>query len=206
MVAVPLHTPLVLEVNPAVPIKTVPEFIAYAKANPGKINMASFGIGTISHVAGELFKTMAGVDVVSVPYRGSGPMLTDLLGGQVQAAFDNLSPSIGHIRAGKLRPLAVTTAMRSRALPDLPTVGEFLPDYEASAWNGVGAPKGTPIEIVSLLNNAINMGLGDPKIEARLTELGTAPLTGSPGDIERLVAEETEKWAKVIRFAGIKPE
>jgi tripartite-type tricarboxylate transporter receptor subunit TctC len=206
MVAGLTRTPLVLEVHPAVPVNTAPEFVAYAKANPGKLSMASFGTGTISHVASELFKMVTGVDMVHVPYRGSAPMLPDLLGGQVQAAFDNLPASIEHIRAGRLRPLAVTTATRSPTLPDVPTVGEFLPGYAASAWSAVGAPKNTPAEIVDKLNKEINAGLGDPKIRARLADLGATPLTGSPADFSKHVTEETEKWAKVIRAANIKAE
>jgi tripartite-type tricarboxylate transporter receptor subunit TctC len=201
-----IRSPLVLEVHPSVPAKTVPEFVAYAKANPGKITMASFGVGSTSHVAGELFKMMAGVDLLHVPYRGSGPMLTDLVGGQVQMAFDNLPASIGHIRAGKLRALAVATAMRSEVLPDVPTVADFLPGYEASIWSGVGAPKATPAEIVEKLNKEINSGLADPKMIARLADLGGTALPGSPADFGKLIADETEKWAKVINFAGIKAE
>jgi tripartite-type tricarboxylate transporter receptor subunit TctC len=199
-----IRTPLVLEVHPSVPVKDLPEFIAYAKGNPGKIGMASFGTGTISHVASELFKMETRIDMLHVPYRGSAPMVTDLLGGQVQAAFDNLPASIEHIRAGKLRPLAVTTAMRSEALPSVPTVGEFLAGYEASAWNAVGVPVGTPAEIVDKLNVEINAGLGDPKINARFADLGAAVFLGSPGDLGKLVAEQTAKWAKVIRAANIK--
>ena len=193
-------------VNPSVPAKTVPEFIAYAKANPGKINMASAGNGTTPHVAGELFKMMTGVDMVHVPYRGAAPALTDLLGGQVQVMFDTMPSSIEHIRAGKLRALAVTTATRSEALPDIPTVGDFVPGYEASAWYGVGAPKNTPAEIVDKLNKEINAGLADPKMKARLADLGGTVLAGSPADFGKLIADETEKWGKVIRAANIKPE
>jgi tripartite-type tricarboxylate transporter receptor subunit TctC len=201
-----IRTPLVLEVHPAVPVNALTELIAYAKANPGKLNMASFGTGTISHVAIELFKMMTGVDMVHVPYRGSAPLIADLLGGQLQGAFDNLPTSIEHIKTGKLRPLAVTTAMRSQALPDLPTVAEFLPGYEASAWNAVGAPKDTPAEIIERLNKEINAGLGDPKIKARLADLGAVPLTGSSGDLGRHVAAETKKWEKVIRSGNIRAE
>ena len=193
-------------VNPSVPAKTVPEFIAYAKANPGKINMASAGIGTAPHVAGELFKMMTGVDMVHVPYRGAAPALTDLLGGQVQVMFGTMPASIEYIRAGKLRALAVTTATRSEALPDIPTVGEFVPGYEASAWYGIGAPKNTPAEIVDKLNKEINAGLADPKMKARLADLGGTVLAGSPADFGKLIADETEKWGKVIRAANIKPE
>jgi tripartite-type tricarboxylate transporter receptor subunit TctC len=195
----------VMVVNPSVPAETVPDFIAYAKANPGKINMASAGIGASTHVAGELFKMMAGVNMVHVPYRGSPPALTDLLGGQVQVYFGPIAGSIEYIRAGTLRALAVTTAKRSEALPDLPTVGEFVPGYEASAVWGVGAPRNTPAEIVDKLNKEINAGLADPKIKARL-ELGGTVLPGSPTDFGKLIAEEIEKWGKVVKFANIKPE
>jgi tripartite-type tricarboxylate transporter receptor subunit TctC len=195
----------VMVVNPSVPAETVPDFIAYAKANPGKINMASAGIGASTHVAGELFKMMTGVNMVHVPYRGSPPALTDLLGGQVHVYFGPIAGSIEYVRAGTLRALAVTTAKRSEALPDLPTVGEFVPGYEASAVWGVGAPRNTPAEIVDKLNQEINAGLADPKIKARL-ELGGTVLPGSPADFGKLIAEETEKWAKVVKFANIKPE
>jgi tripartite-type tricarboxylate transporter receptor subunit TctC len=195
----------VMVVNPSVPAETVPDFIAYAKANPGKINMASAGIGASTHVAGELFKMMAGVNMVHVPYRGSPPALTDLLGGQVHVYFGPIAGSIEYVRAGTLRALAVTTAKRSEALPDLPTVGEFVPGYEASAVWGVGAPRNTPAEIVDKLNKEINAGLADPKIKARL-ELGGTVLPGSPTDFGQLIAEEIEKWAKVVKFANIKPE
>jgi tripartite-type tricarboxylate transporter receptor subunit TctC len=201
-----IRAPIVMAVNPTVPAKTVPEFIAYAKANAGKINMASGGIGTPGHVAGELFKMMAGVDLVHVPYRGVGPALVDLLAGQVQVMFPSMASSIEYVKAGKLRALAMTTATRSEALPDIPTVGEFLPGYEASTWSGVGAPKATPAEIVEKLNKEINAGLADPKIKARLADLGGTPLVGSPADFAKLIAEETEKWGKVIREANIKPE
>jgi tripartite-type tricarboxylate transporter receptor subunit TctC len=196
----------VMVVNPSVPAKTVPEFIAYAKANPGKINMASVGIGSGPHIAGELFKMMAGVNVVHVPYRGGGPALTDLLGGQVQVMFPGTVASIEYIRAGRLRALAVTTATRSEALPGIPTMGEFVPGYEASQWFGIGAPKNTPAEIVDKLNREINAGLADPKIKARLADLGGEVLALSPADFAKLIAEETEKWGKVIRAANIKPE
>jgi tripartite-type tricarboxylate transporter receptor subunit TctC len=192
-------------VHPSFPAKTIPEFIAYAKANPGKINMASPGIGTAPHVSGELFRMMAGVDMVHVPYRGGTPALTDLLGGQVQVMFGVLPSSIEHIRAGRLRALAVTAAARLEALPDIPTVGEFMQGYEASAVYGLGAPKNISTEIVGILNGTINAGLADPKLKARLTELGGSALAGSPADFGRLLAEETEKWAKVVRFSGAKP-
>jgi tripartite-type tricarboxylate transporter receptor subunit TctC len=200
-----IRAPNVMEVHPSVPAKTVPEFIAYAKANPGKINYASAGTGTSLHVAGELFKMMTGVNMAHVPYRGTAPALADLLGGQVQVMFDNITTSIEHIRAGKLIPLAVTTATRSAMLPDLPTVGDFLPGFEASAFFGVGAPKNTPAEIVEKLNKEINAGLTDPKMKARLAELGTV-LPGSPADFGKLIVEETEKWAKVVKFSGAKPD
>ena len=199
-------SPLVMEVNPSVPAKTVPEFVAYAKANSGKLNMASNGNGTTSHLAGELFKMMTGINMLHVPYRGAAPALTDLIGGQVQVMFDVMASSIEHIRAGKLRALAVTTATRSEALPDVPNVGEFLPGFEASAWQGVGVPKNTPTEIVDKLNKEINAALSDPKIKARLADLGGTVLSGSPADFGKLIADETEKWGKVIRAANIKPE
>ncbi len=201
-----IRTPLVMEVNPSFPAKTVPEFIAYAKANPGKINMATGGIGNSTHVSGELFKMMTGVNLLVVPYRGSPPALTDLLGGQVQVMFDLTSSSLEYIRAGKLRALAVTTATRAEALPDVPTVGEFVPGYEASAIGGLGAPKGTPADIVDKLNREINAGLADPRINARFADLGLAPLARSPADFATLVLDETEKWGKVVKFANIKPE
>jgi tripartite-type tricarboxylate transporter receptor subunit TctC len=201
-----LRTPLVLQVTPSFSPRTVPELIANAKANPGIINMASAGNGTPPHVAGELFKMMAGVDIVHVPYRGGGPALVDLLGGQVQMMFGNLASSIEYIRAGKLRPLAVTTATRAEALPDLPTVGDFLPGYEASDWYGICAPKGTPAEIIVKLNTEINAGLADPKLKARLADLGGTVLAGSPAAFGQLIADETEKWGKVVRAAHMKPE
>jgi tripartite-type tricarboxylate transporter receptor subunit TctC len=201
-----VRVPLVMEVNPAVPAKTVPEFIAYAKANPGKLNMASGGNGTSDHVCGELFKMMAGVNMVLVPYRGGAPALTDLIGGQVQVLFDPIPASIGYIRTGKLRALAVTTATRSDALPDIPTVGEFVPGFEASSWYGIAAPKKTPAEIVEKLNVAINSAIADPKLKARFTDLGGMVLAGSPADFGKLIANETEKWAKVIRAANIRVE
>jgi tripartite-type tricarboxylate transporter receptor subunit TctC len=201
-----IRTALVVVVHPSVPAKTVPEFTAYAKANPGKINLGSPGIGTPGHVAGELFKMMAGVDLVHVPYRGGGPVMTGLLGGQVQVLFGSTSLTIEQIRAGKLRPLAVTTATRWEGLPDVPPVGDFVPGYEASVWSGIGAPKNTPSQIIDKLNEAINAGLADPKIKARLADLGGTSLVGSPADFGKLITEETEKWAKVIESAGIKPE
>jgi tripartite-type tricarboxylate transporter receptor subunit TctC len=197
--------PSVLEVHPSVPVKSVPEFIAYAKANPGKLNMASAGNGTIQHVSGELFKLMTGVDMVHVPYRGAGPALADLLGGQVQVMFDTLISSIEYIKAGKLRALAVTTAARHELLPDLPTVGDFVPGYESSSVNGIGAPGGTPAAIVDTLNREINAGLADPKLKARFSDLGSTVLHGSPAAYGKFLADETEKWAKVVKFAGMKP-
>lgn len=201
-----MRVPNVMVVNPSVPAKSVPEFIAYARANPGKINMASAGIGTSQHVAGELFKLMAGIDMVHVPYRGTAPALTDLLGGQVQVLFLSPASSIGYIRAGMLRGLAVTSAARSQALPDLPTVGDFLPGFEASLVYGLGVPKNTPPEIVDKLNKEINAGLADPNVKSRLADLDGTVLGGSPADFGKLIAEETEKWRKVIRLANIKPE
>jgi len=196
----------ILEVNPSIPARTVPEFIAYAKANPGVINFASTGIGSGTHVVGELFKIMTGVNLVHVPYRGEAPALTDLIGGQVQVFFSTLPGSIEFIRAGKLRPLAVTTAKRQGVLPDIPPLSDFLTGYEASGWSGLGAPKATPAEIVEKLNKEINAALADPKIKARLADLGGTPLVGSPADFGKLIADDTEKWGKVIRAANIKPE
>src|SRR5262245_2559851 len=198
--------PNVMVVHPSVSARTVPEFIAHAKANAGKLNMASAGNGTTPHLAGELFKMLTGVDMVHVPYRGGGPALTDLLGGQVQVYFGPMPPSIEHIRSGKLRALGVTSARRSQALPDIPSVSDFVPGYEASQWYGIGVPKNTPSEVIDKLNKEINAGLGDLKMKARLADLGGTPLVGSPADFSRLIAEDTEKWAKVIKFAGIKLE
>jgi tripartite-type tricarboxylate transporter receptor subunit TctC len=200
------RAPNVMAVHPSFSAKTIPEFIAYAKANPGKINMASGGNGTSDHVAGELFKMMAGIDMVHVPYRGAAPALTDLLGGQVQVMFSSMPASIQYIRAGNLRVLAVTTATRLEALPDIPTVAEFVPGYEASALFGVGGPKGTPVDIVEKLSKEINAGLADSRIKASLAELGLTVLAGSPADFGKLIADETEKWAKVVKFANIKPD
>jgi tripartite-type tricarboxylate transporter receptor subunit TctC len=191
-------------VNPSVPTKTVPAFIAYAKANPGKINMASVGIGSAQHIAGELFKFMAGVDMVHVPYR-SNPR-PDLFGGQVQVMFDTIPSSIEFIRAGKVRALAVTTSSRYQGLLDIPTVGEFLPGYEASAWQGIGAPTNTPEGIIEMLNKEINAGLADSKLKAKLADLGALPMPMTPAEFGRLIADETEKWSTVVKFAGIKPE
>ena len=198
--------PYVMVVNPSVPAKSLPEFIAYAKANPRKLNMASPGAGTAGHIAGELFKMMAGVDMVHVPYRGGGPGLTDLIAGQVQVMFLSTASPIEHIRAGRLRALAVGAATRSDALPDIPTVAEFVPGYEASTWYGVGAPKATPAEIVDKLNKEINAGLADPKIKARFADLGGDVLALSPADFGRLIVDETEKWGKVVRAANIKAD
>jgi tripartite-type tricarboxylate transporter receptor subunit TctC len=200
------RVPNVMVVNPSFPAKTVPEFIAYAKANPGKINMASAGNGESGHVFGELFKMMARVDLVHVPYRGAASALTDLLGGQVQVMFSTMPASIQYIRAGNLRPLAVTTATRWAGLADVPTVGDFVPSYEANTWYGVGAPKNTPAEIIDKLNKEINAGLPDPKMKARLAELGSTALAGSPADFGKLIADDTEKWGKVVRVANIKAE
>jgi tripartite-type tricarboxylate transporter receptor subunit TctC len=201
-----MRVPNVMVVNLSVPAKTVAEFIAYAKANPGKLNMASAGNGTPQHIYGELFKVMTGVNIAHVPYRGNALALTDLLGGQVQVMFDSMPNSIEYIRAGALRALAVTTATRSEALPDLPTVGDFLPGYEASTWYGVGIPKNTPTNIIEKLNKEVNAALADPKMKARLAELGGAVLPRSPADFGKLIADETEKWGKVIRAANIKAE
>lgn len=200
-----MRVPSVLVVNATIPAKTLPEFIAYAKANPGTVNMASAGNGSPSHVAGELLKMMAGIDMVHVPYRGTAPALTDLLGGQVQLLLVNPAASIEYIRAGRLRAIAVTATMRSEALPDIPTVSEFVPGYEASLVYGLGAPKGTPVEIIERLNKETNALFVDPKVKARLADLDGTVLAGSPNDFGRLFAEETEKWAKVIRFSGAKP-
>jgi tripartite-type tricarboxylate transporter receptor subunit TctC len=201
-----IRTPFVMEVNPSVAAKSVPELIAHAKANPGKINMASAGTGSGPHVAGELFKMMAGVNMVHVPYRGTGPALADLIGGQVQIYFDGIPTSIEYIRSGKLRALAVTTATRSEVLPDIPTLSDFLPGFEASFWGGFGAPKGTPAEITDKLNREINAALSDAKIKAQLASLGGSVLAGSPADFGKFIAEETEKWAKVVKFSGAKAE
>ena len=201
-----IRFPNVMVVNPSVPAKTVPEFIAYAKANPGRLNMASSGNGSTIHVSGELFKMMTGVNMIHVPYRGGAPALTDMISGQVQVMFDNVPTSIEFIRAGKLRALAVTTATRSEVLPDLPTVADFVPGYEASAWYGVGVPKGTPDDIIDKLNKEINATLAEPKAKARLADLGASLLAGSPADFGKLVADETEKWGKVVKFSGAKPD
>src|SRR5499427_231380 len=201
-----VRVPNVVEVNPAVPVKTVPELIAYAKANAGKVSFASAGIGTASHLAGQLFNAMTGANLRHVPYRGDGPAMADLIGGQVQVGFATMTASIGHIRADKLRPLAVTTLSRSDALPGIPSVGEFVPGYEASSWFGIAAPNGTPVEIIEILNRETHAGLAAPKIESRLTAMGGMLLTGSAADFGKLIADETEKWGKVIRSADIKAE
>ncbi len=201
-----IFLPNVMVIHPSVPAKTVPEFIAYAKTNPGKINMASVGNGTSSHVSGELFKMMSGIDMLHVPYRGAPPAMIDLLGGQVQVSFATTAVAIEHIKAGKLRALAVTSAMRWEGLSDIPTVGDFLPGYEATVWYGVGAPKGTPADIVDKLNREINAGLADAKIKARLADLGGTVMAGSPTDFRKFIADETEKWAKVVKFSGAKPD
>ena len=198
--------PNVMEVNPSVPAKTVPEFIAYAKANPGKLNMASSGAGSTIHVSGELFKMMTGINMVHVPYRGGAPALTDMIAGQVQVMFDNIPTSLEFIRAGKLRPLAITSTARSELLPDIPTVADFVPGYEASAWYGMGAPKSTPTEIIEKLNTTINAILADPAAKKRFAEMGATLLPGSPAQFTKFIADETEKWGKVVKFSGAKPE
>jgi tripartite-type tricarboxylate transporter receptor subunit TctC len=199
-----IRFPNVMEVNPSVPVKTVPEFIAYAKANPGLINMASSGNGSTIHMSGELFKMMTGITMVHVPYRGAAPALADMIGGQVQVMFDNVPSSLEHVRSGKLRALAVTTATRSDVLPDLPTVSDFVPGYESSAWYGVGAPRNTPRDIIDRLNLEINAGLADPKLKARFADLSATVIPGSPEDFGKLIADETEKWGKVVKFSGAK--
>ena len=201
-----VRTPNVMEVTNSLPVKTVAEFIAYCKANPGKINMASSGSGTSVHLSGELFKFMTGCDMVHVPYKGAGPALTDLMGGQVQVIFDNLPSSIGHIKGGKLRAIAVTSEQRDPSLPDVPTVGETVKGYEATAWFGIGMPKGTPRDVVEKVNDAVNRALADPKMRERLAELGGKPIPGTPEDFGKVIAAETEKWAKVVVSSGAKAE
>jgi tripartite-type tricarboxylate transporter receptor subunit TctC len=201
-----IRFPFVMVVNPSFPAKTVPEFIAYAKANLGKVNMASAGVGSGPHLCGELFKIMAGVNMIHVHYRGTAPALADLLGGQVQVAFADMLSSLEYIKTGKLRALAVTTAVRSAALPGIPTVGEYVPGYEASGWNGIGAPRNTPAEIIDILNREINAGLADPMLRSRLVDLGGIPNVGSPADFRKFIAEEVDKWGKVIRAANIKAQ
>ena len=198
--------PYIMVVNPSVPAKTLPEFIAYAKANPGKINMASVGIGSTPHINGELFKVMTGTNMVHVPYRGAAAVMTDLLSGQVQLYFGTTPSSLEYVRTGKLRALAVTIERRLDELPDIPTVGDFVPGYEASNWYGIGAPRNTPVEVIEKLNKETNAGLADPKITARIADLGGSVLTGSPADFGRLIADETEKWGKVVKFVGIKAD
>jgi tripartite-type tricarboxylate transporter receptor subunit TctC len=206
LVASIYRVPQVMEVNPSFPAKTLPELIAYAKANPGKINFASAGNGSVAHVTAELFKMMAGVNMQHVPYRGAAPALTDLLGGQVHLMFDNMPSSIEHIRAGRLRPLAVTATARLEGLPDVPTVADFLPGFETSAWAGIGAPKNTPTEIIDQLNRETNAALADPKLKARVADLGGMVFPLSPAEYEKRVAEETEKWSKVVKFSGARPD
>jgi tripartite-type tricarboxylate transporter receptor subunit TctC len=201
-----LRPPFLMSVNPAVPAKTVPEFIAYAKANPGKVNMASAGVGTGNHVAGEMFKMFTGAPMVHVPYRGGGPALADLMAGQVQVMFGSMPSMIQYVRGGTLRPLAVTTPKRSDVLPDVPTVGEFIPGFEATDFYGVGAPKNTPDEVIAKINAEVNAWLADPKSRARLADLGGGPAPGSPADFGKAVAAETEKWAKVVKFSGAKAD
>jgi tripartite-type tricarboxylate transporter receptor subunit TctC len=204
-VAILMRSPLLMQIHPSVPARSVPEFIDHAKANPGKINMGSGGNGATGHVAGELFKMMSSVAMVHVPYRGEALALTDLLGGQVQVVFATIGSSIEYIRAGKLRALAITTVARSEILPDVPSLNDFLPGYEASSWNGLCAPKATPAEIVDRLNREVNAGLTDPKIKTRLAELGGPPVIGSPAEFGRIIADDTEKWARVVKFSGAKP-
>jgi tripartite-type tricarboxylate transporter receptor subunit TctC len=196
----------VMEVNPSVPVKTVPEFIAYAKANPGKLSMASSGAGSTIHMSGELFKMMTGVQMTHVPYRGSAPALTDMISGQVHVMFDNIPTSIQHIRAGKLRPIAVTSTTRSDLLPEIPTVAEYLPGYEASAWYGLGVPRGTPPDIIEKLNKTVNAILSDPAVKVKFAEMGATLIMNSPAQFGKYVADETEKWGKVVKFAGVKPD
>ena len=200
------RVPLVMVVNPDLPAKTVPEFIAYAKANPGKVNMGSGGNGAPDHMSGELFKAMAGVGILHVPYRGVAPAIADLLGGQVQVIFGTMPAVISLIKSGRLRALGVTTATRSDELPDVPSIGEFVPGYEASQWYGIGAPKGTPAEVIERLNRETNAVLADPKMKARLAELGASALSGSPADFGKLIVDETAKWAKVVKVSGAKPD
>ena len=204
-VASVMRAPFVMQVNPSFPAKTIPEFIAYAKANPHKINMASSGNGTLPHICGELFKMMTGIDMVHVPYRGGAPAMVDLMSGQVQVGYSVVTETIEHIRAGKLRALGVTTDARSPVLPDVPTIAEFVPGYEASAWVGIGAPKNTPAAIVDRLNAAVNAALSDPRMKARFAELGNTPTPGTSAAFGKFLTAETEKWAKVVKFAGIKP-
>jgi len=205
-IATLVRGPLIMDVNPSFPARTVAEFIAYAKANPGKINMASAGIGNTTHLAGEMFMMLTGTKLTHVPYRGGAPAVTDLLAGQVQVYFDGISGSLEHVRSGRLRALGVTSAARADVLPEVPSLGESVPGYEASGWYGIGAPRGTPAAIVERLNSEINAGLADPKLKARLAELGYATLASSPAEFVRFIGQETEKWAKVLKFAGIKAD
>jgi tripartite-type tricarboxylate transporter receptor subunit TctC len=198
--------PLIMEVNPSFPAKTIPEFIAYAKANPGKINMASAGIGNTTHVAGELFMMLTGTKFTHVPYRGGAPAVADLIGGQVQVYFDGISGSLEHVRSGELRALGVTTAQRAAVLPDVPSIAEFVPGYEAGGWYGIGVPKDVPAEIVDRLNGEINASLADPKLKTRLADLGYVTIGGSSAEFGNMIAQEIDKWAKVVKFAGIKPD
>jgi len=195
-----------MEVNPSFPAKTIPEFIAYAKANPGKINMASAGNGNTTHVAGELFMMLTGTKLTHVPYRGGAPAVTDLLGGQVQVYFDGISGSLEHVRSGKLRALGVTSTERAEVLPNVPTIAEFVPGYEAGGWYGIGVPKNVPAEVVDRLNREINAGLADPKLKTRLADLGYATFGGSSAEFRNMIAHEIDKWARVLKFAGIKPD
>jgi tripartite-type tricarboxylate transporter receptor subunit TctC len=205
-VAIVMRSPVIMQVHPSVPAKTAPEFIAYAKASPGKINMGSGGVGATGHMAGELFQLMSGIKLTHVPYRGESLALTDLLGGQVQVVFATAGSSIQYIKAEKLRPLAVTTTERIALLPDLPTLKEYLPGYEASSWNGLTAPKNTPPEIIEKLNREINAAMADPTVKSRIVDLGGPPIIGSPADFGKIIAEDTAKWAKVIQFSGTKAE
>ena len=205
-VAIVMRSPVVMQVHPSVPVNSVPEFIAYVKANPGKVNMGSGGVGATGHMAGELFQLMSGMKLTHVPYRGEAMALTDLLGGQVQVVFATVGSSIQYIKAGKLRPLAVATAARIELLPDLPPLADFLPGYEASSWNGLTAPKNTPAEIIDKLNREINTAMADPKIKARIVELGGPPILGSPAEFGKIIAEDTAKWARVIQFSGAKAD
>ena len=198
--------PLIMEVNPSFPAKTIPEFIAYAKANPGKINMASAGIGNTTHVAGELFMMLTGTKFTHVPYRGGAPAVTDLLSGHVQVYFDGISASLDHVRSGRLRALGVTTAERAAVLPDVPSIGEFVPGYEAGGWYGIGVPKNVPVEVIDKLNKEINASLADAKLKSRLSDVGYVTSGSSPAEFGSMIAREIEKWAKVVKFAGIKPE
>jgi tripartite-type tricarboxylate transporter receptor subunit TctC len=205
-VAIVMRSPVVMQVHPSVPVNSVPEFIAYAKANPGKVNMGSGGVGATGHMAGELFQLMSGLKLTHVPYRGEALALTDLLGAQVQVVFATAGSSIQYIKAGKLRPLAVATAARIELLPDVPPLGDFLPGYEASSWNGLTAPRNTPAEIIDKLNREINTAMADPKIKARIVDMGGPPIIASPAEFGKIIADDTAKWAKVIEFSGAKAD